>query len=348
MAEPLIDEKSRQMLQEKFQAELQADVDLSIFIGEENQEFGDFTVQFCEELHELDSRIKPTIHRNGNGVADTMGVENVPTVLIGWDQGYRIKYTGAPVGHETSSFIETITLVSRGESGLQSNTLAKLAEIDQETTIQVFVTPTCPHCPQSVMLANQIAIAAKGRVTAECVEASQNMELAQQYGVSSVPQQVINQDLESVSIGAQPETQFVDQVLSYGASRYEEIMAEELAQRAQAERLVDNPTAPMTLTDGSFEEAVAKYPALVVDCWAEWCGPCRMVAPIIDELAGEYQGRVVFGKLDVDENQVVAREHGIMSIPTLMFFKEGQLAGTQVGALPKAALESAIKEHGLI
>jgi thioredoxin 1 len=104
----------------------------------------------------------------------------------------------------------------------------------------------------------------------------------------------------------------------------------------------------MTLTDGSFEEAVAKYPALVVDCWAEWCGPCRMVAPIIDELAGEYQGRVVFGKLDVDENQVVAREHGIMSIPTLMFFKEGQLAGTQVGALPKAALESAIKEHGLI
>jgi len=348
MAEPLIDAKSRKMLQEKFQAELQADVDLSIFIGEENKEFGDFTVQFCEELHELDDRIKPTVHRNGNGMADKMGIESLPTVLIGWDQGYRIKYTGAPVGHEASSFIETISLVSRGESGLKSDTVAKLSEIDQETKIQVFVTPTCPHCPQSVMLANQIAIAAKGRVTAECVEASQNMALAQQYGVSSVPQQVINQDPESASVGAQRETQFVDQVLSYGASRYEEILAADLAQRAQAERLADDPGSPVMLTDSSFEEAVAKYPALVVDCWAEWCGPCRMVAPIINELASEYQGKVVFGKLDVDENQAVARDHGIMSIPTLMFFKEGQLAGTQVGALPKTALEAAMKGHGLI
>jgi thioredoxin 1 len=183
---------------------------------------------------------------------------------------------------------------------------------------------------------------------AECIEASQNIELAQQFGVSSVPQQVINQDSQSISIGAQPETEFVDQVLSYGSSRYEEILAEQLARQAQAEKLVDNPTATVTLTDTNFMNAVGKYPALVVDCWAEWCGPCRMVAPIIEELAAEYQGQVVFGKLDVDQNQAIAGEHGIMSIPTLLFFKNGELAGTRVGALPKSALESSLVEHGLV
>lgn len=348
MSEQLVDEQSRQMLQDKFQAELKDDVSLAIFVGEENQEYGDFTVQFCQELHELDSRIKPTVYRSANGAASTMGVTNTPTVLIGWDQGYRIKYTGAPVGHEAGGFIETITLVSRRESGLQRDSLSKLAQIDQDTTIQVFVTPTCPYCPRAVLLANQIAIATKGKVTAECIEASQNMELAEQFGVSSVPQQVINQDLGSISIGAQPEAQFVNQVLSYGSSRYEEVLAEELARQALAEKLVDAPTGPVTLTDNNFEAAVAKYPALVVDCWAEWCAPCRMVAPIIDALADDYQGQVVFGKLDVDHNQAIAGKYGIMSIPTLLFFKDGQPAGSRVGALSKPALESALKEHGLI
>ena len=348
MSQQLIDPESRKLLKEKFQTELKDEVNLAIFVGEENSEHGEFTVQLCQELHELDGRIKPTVHRNGDGSAADMGVTSTPTVLIGWDQGYRIKYTGAPTGHEAGGFIETIAMVSRGESSLQSNSLAKLAEIDRETTIQVFVTPTCPHCPRSVLLANQIAIATQGQVTAECVEASQNPELAQQFNVSSVPQQIINQDMDSVSIGAQPEAQFVNQVLSFGSSRYAEIMAEEQASRAQAEKLVDNPSGPLTLTDNNFDQAVAKYPALVVDCWAEWCAPCRMVSPIIDELAHDYQGQVVFGKLDVDHNREVAGRFGVMSIPTLLFFKDGHKAGSQVGALPKPALEGSLKEHGLI
>jgi thioredoxin len=348
VAQSLIDEKSREMLLKKFQAELQDEVSLQVFVGEENKEYGDFAVQLVEELHELDSRIKPTIYRNGDGAAAGFDVARTPTILIGWDKGYRIKYTGAPVGHEAGGFIETITLVSRGDTGLRSSSLEKLAEVDQEAIIQVFVTPTCPYCPQSVLLANQIAIAAKGKVTAECVEASQNMDLAEQFNVSSVPQQVINDDPASISIGAQPEAQFVDQVLSYGASRYEELMADETAQRAQAEKLVDAPRGPVTLTDGNFAAAIEKYPALVVDCWAEWCAPCRMVAPIIDDLAQEHQGSVVFGKLDVDQNQESAGGYGIMSIPTLLFFKNGEMVGSQVGALPKANLEAAMREHGLI
>ncbi len=348
MSQTLIDEKSQQLLLEKFEAELQDEVRLDIFVGEDNQEYADFTVQLCQELHELDNRIKPTVHRNGNGKATELNITRTPTVLIGWDQGYRIKYTGAPVGHEAGGFIETIVLVSRGESGLQHDSLAKLAQVDRDTTIQVFVTPTCPYCPRAVLLANQIAIAAKGKVTAECVEASQNMELAEQYHVSSVPQQVINYDHGSISVGAQPEAQFVDQVLSFGSSRYEQIMKEEQARRALSEKLVDAPVGTVTLTDNNFDTATAKYPALVVDCWAEWCGPCRMVGPIIDELARDYQGQVVFGKLDVDHNQSIAGRYSIMSIPTLLFFKDGQLVGSKVGALPKPALESALEEHGLI
>lgn len=348
MSQSLIDEKSREMLLQKFQAELQDDVSLQVFVGKENKEYGDFAVQLVEELNKLDNRIKPTIYRNGDGAEAGFDITRTPTILIGWDKGYRIKYTGAPVGNEAGGFIETIALVSRGDTGLGSSSLEKLAEVDQEATIQVFVTPTCPYCPQSVLLANQIAIAARGKVTAECVEASQNMDLAEQFNVSSVPQQVINDDLASISIGAQPEAKFVDQVLSYSASRYEEIMAEELAQRAQAERLMDAPSGPVTLTDGNFTAAIEKYPALVVDCWAEWCAPCRMVAPIIDELAKEHQGSIVFGKLDVDKNQESAGGYGIMSIPTLLFFKNGEMVGSQVGALPRANLEAAIREHGLI
>lgn len=348
MSQPLIDEESRELLADKFQTELKDQVSLHIFVGEENQEFGDFTVQLCQELNELDSRIQPIIYRNGEGADLEADVTHKPTVLIGWDQGYRIKYTGAPLGHEAASFIETISLVSRGESGLQPESLTKLDAIDQAASIQVFVTPTCPHCPRAVLLANQIAIAARGKVTAECVEASQNMDLAQEFGVSSVPQQVINRDPDSTSIGAQPESQFVDHVLSYGSSRYEELMAEELARRAQAEKLVDNPDAPVTLTDNNFQKAIERYSALVVDCWAEWCAPCRMVAPIIDQLAQEYEGQVTFGKLDVDQNQEIAANYGIMSIPTLLFFKDGELAGTQVGALPKTSLEAALQQHGLI
>ena len=347
MTQPLIDKATRQTLTEKFQNELQGDVHLIVFVGEQNTDYGEFTVKLVQELSELDGRIKTTVYENGDGKAAGYEIASTPTVLIGWDQGYRIKYTGAPAGHEAGGFIETISLVSRGESGLQPASLEKLAGVDQDATIQVFVTPTCPHCPRAVLLANRIAIAAKGQVTAECVEASQNMELARQFNVSSVPQQVINGDTDSISIGAQPEANFVDSVLAHSSSRYEEIMAEELAKRAEATKLVDDPTGPLTLTDDNFEAAVAKYPNLVVDCWAEWCAPCRMVGPIIEELSHDYQGRVVFGKLDVDHNQGVAGQHGIMSIPTLLFFKDGELAGTKVGALPKPALEAALQEHDL-
>jgi thioredoxin len=342
MRRPLIDERSRGELKDKFQRELQDEVDLSVFIGPDNKEYCDFTVQLCKELNELDSRIKPTVYRNGDEKAADLGIVRTPTVLIGWDQGHKVKYIGAPVGQEAGVFIEAISLISRHDSGLQEDSRAKLQNMDRDVSIQVYVTPNCPYCPRAVLLAHQIAIESRGWVESECVEASENMDLAIQFNVSSVPQQVINGDMDSISIGVQPEAKFVDDVLRYGSSRYAEIIEAEMAKRALAERLVDDPSWPVILTDRNFDQAVEKYPILVVDCWAEWCAPCRMVAPVVEALARDYQGRIVFAKLDVDHNRGVAGQHQIMSIPTLLIFKEGRLVDTKIGALPRHALEEVL------
>ena len=101
----------------------------------------------------------------------------------------------------------------------------------------------------------------------------------------------------------------------------------------------------LELTADNFDEAVRKHRVLVVDCWAEWCAPCRMVAPIIEELATEYHGAIAFGKLDVDRNPSVAARYNIMSIPTLLVFKDWQLVDQMVGAQPKQMLQQRLASY---
>lgn len=93
------------------------------------------------------------------------------------------------------------------------------------------------------------------------------------------------------------------------------------------------------LTDSNFEEKVLQSDKpVLVDFWAEWCGPCRIVGPVVDELAGEYEGRVVIGKVNVDENQAISAKYGIRNIPTLLVFKNGEIVDKQVGVAPKNKL----------
>jgi thioredoxin 1 len=95
----------------------------------------------------------------------------------------------------------------------------------------------------------------------------------------------------------------------------------------------------LELSSDNIEETIKNNPSLVVDCWAPWCGPCRMMSPVIDELAKDYQGKITFGKMNTDENQVIAGKYDIQAIPTLLIFKNGKLADRKVGALPKKVLE---------
>lgn len=98
----------------------------------------------------------------------------------------------------------------------------------------------------------------------------------------------------------------------------------------------------LQLTDGNIKEMINSGKPVVVDFWAEWCGPCRMVGPIIEELATEYEGKVIIGKMDVDENVETPQEYGIRNIPTILFFKDGQVVDKQVGATQKAVLAAKI------
>ncbi|MBA3044318.1 thioredoxin [archaeon] len=99
------------------------------------------------------------------------------------------------------------------------------------------------------------------------------------------------------------------------------------------------------VTDESFELFISSNPAVVVDCYADWCGPCKMMGPVIDALSEEYNGKIVFGKLNVDENRTITAKYNIMSIPTLFIFKDKTLVETVVGAVSKEQLKEKLGKY---
>ncbi len=119
--------------------------------------------------------------------------------------------------------------------------------------------------------------------------------------------------------------------------KMEEIMAQEEKQ--------DFPETPIELTDENFQETIDKYPLIVVDFWAEWCGPCKRMEPIIEQLAAEYSGKAVFGKMNVDQNRRVPKKFGIASIPTMIFFKDGEPVDKQIGLAQTEELEKKLDSY---
>jgi len=133
----------------------------------------------------------------------------------------------------------------------------------------------------------------------------------------------------------------------------EDVELERMRQRKLREMMKkkeDGPAVPITdspieVTDSNFNEIVKKDGLVVVDCWAAWCAPCRMIAPVIEELAKDYVGKILFGKLNVDSNRRVPLEYQIMSIPTVLVFKDGVLVDRILGAMPRRLLEQKLTQH---
>ncbi len=221
----LLDDKTRKALTERFQNELEEEVHLILFKGIGNEEYENWCERLLKELEELSEKITASIYNvlEKTDLVEKYEIISTPTILISPEKGYKIRCAGSPMGYEAWSFIETIVAVSKGESGLGSKAKEIAKEIVSrgiEVKASVFVTPSCPYCPQQVLAANKFAIEAKGFFTAECVEAQENIELATKFNVSGVPHTVIfvkdngewvpkRDDL----VGLRPEEIFAEEIL---------------------------------------------------------------------------------------------------------------------------------------
>ena len=120
---------------------------------------------------------------------------------------------------------------------------------------------------------------------------------------------------------------------------------EELKRQKQEETVQSSIGVTVEVTDQNFAETIGRQGLVVIDCWAVWCSPCRMLSPIIEEIARDYAGKILVGKLNVDQNHEVAIEYQIMSIPTILIFKDGKLVDRIVGLMPRKLLEPKITQY---
>jgi glutaredoxin-like protein len=204
---PLLNDEIRQEVS-KILADLPGPVRLVMFTQEFECEYCTETRQLVEEVAELSDRITAEIYdfQADRAKAEELGIDKIPAIAIIGAQDYGVRFYGIPSGYEFASFLHAIQSVAAGKPELSDATLRVVAGIQKPVHIQVFVTPTCPYCPQAVMLAHQLAIASP-LIRADMVEAMEFPHLAVKYQVMGVPRTVIN---ETVHIeGAAPESHVV-------------------------------------------------------------------------------------------------------------------------------------------
>jgi thioredoxin reductase (NADPH) len=192
-------------------------VTLEVFIKEgENDPHNAFATFFCIDLARISDKIRLNINTIGDKKSKEMKVERSPSVLINPGM-YKIRYTGAPIGEEGRSFLEAIIMASRQESGLSDDSKKALAELKDKRDILVFVTPTCPYCPEQVLNAFRAAVQRPDLISAECIETTENVKLAREYDVSAVPHTVING--KTLRKGLEPEEVFIEEVMTLETSK---------------------------------------------------------------------------------------------------------------------------------
>jgi glutaredoxin-like protein len=214
---PLISEKDAEFLKKEFEENLVDPVKLVVFTQDFECQFCAETRQIVEEIAELSETISAEVYDfvADKAMAELYSVDKIPAIAIvrvqdGEERDYGVRFYGIPSGYEFTSVIEDILDVSRGESGLQPGTKEAMASITEPVHLQVFVTPTCPYCPQAVRLAHKLAIESD-LVTGDMVEAIEFPHLSNKYHVHGVPRTVINETVHQE--GAVPEPMLLAKLL---------------------------------------------------------------------------------------------------------------------------------------
>ena len=344
----LIDPKLRTLLERKYSEELIEDVDIKVFTREiiisgEDLEYAQFSKELVKELSQINKKIKAEYLSFGDEVAKELDLSFSPTLVIGKNNGYSIQYWGAPAGQIASTLIETISLVSQKNSGLDHSVREKIKHIDKNILIETYFALDSHASSQAVLLSNRIAIERPGRIVSRAVEVEEAIKKAKISETPALPFVLINDNRDSLISGLISEEKLIYQLILHGASNKEPILAQMEEEEKRKKMLMDSPDYPVILTTSNFDEAIKKYPFIVIDCWAEWCAPCLMVHPMIENLAKKYKGKIAFAKLNTDQNREIAERFSIMSIPTLLVFKNGQNVDSIIGAMPQDALDERIR-----
>ncbi len=209
----MLKDADRKAVAELFGKSLEDEVNVMFFYDSpEACQYCVQTLELVKEVASLNPKIKVKQYNVNDSAKEAkfLGIDRTPAIVIGGKKLYNVVYYGIPAGYEFSSLLEDIIDASKGETRLQPNTKERLKEVKTPVEIKVFVTPTCPYCPQAVRTAHQFAME-NSMIKGSMIEASEFMELAQKYDVMGVPKVVINDTLSFE--GAQPEEVFLQYVL---------------------------------------------------------------------------------------------------------------------------------------
>jgi glutaredoxin-like protein len=216
--EKLLNEQVVSQISQSFE-QMKEPVQILFFGSQDNCEYCTDTRQLLEEVAAIDEKLGLSIYdlQDNADMAAKFNVDKVPAIVIAARDGdqianFGIQYSGIPAGHEFSTLINDIVLVSGRDSGLGVETREFLRNLEKPLYLQVFVTPTCPHCPRAVLLAHQMAMENPTMIRAEGVEATEFPELANQFNVRGVPQTVINAGMGTV-VGAMPEKNLLAEIM---------------------------------------------------------------------------------------------------------------------------------------
>ncbi|HQV62865.1 MAG TPA: thioredoxin family protein [Anaerolineales bacterium] len=216
--EKLLNEQVVSQISQTFE-QMKEPVQILFFGSQDNCEYCTDTRQLLEEVAGIDEKVSLNFYdiKENADMAAKFNVERVPAIVIAAKDGdqvtdFGIQYSGIPAGHEFGTLINDIVLVSGRDSGLSAEAREYLKNLDKPLHLQVFVTPTCPHCPRAVLLAHQMAMENPAMIRAEGVEATEFPELANQFNVRGVPQTVINAGMGTV-VGAMPEKNLLAEIM---------------------------------------------------------------------------------------------------------------------------------------